>query len=185
MIVTECHGTTRPSRRTIGLAACAMFLMAASGCTPKARVFQVGERVQVSGVVYTIHEAQWLTQLDAGTDTPRMPRNRFLVIHFTVSNAGNKEATIPLLSVVDAAGAEHLELAEGKGVSEWLGILRTMNPTESKEGRIVFDLPVAQYSLKVTDGKEQEQEQTALVGLPVAAKGATMDSSPLLNEPKQ
>ena len=184
MIVTECHGTTRPLRRTIGLAACAKFLVAASGCTPKARVFQVGERVQVSGVVYTIHEAQWLTQLDAGTDTPRMAKNRFLVIHLTIGNSGSKEVTVPLLNVVDAAGAEHLEVSEGKGVSEWLGILRTLNPTESKEGRIVFDLPVAQYNLKVTDGGDQEHEQTALVTLPVAAKGATMDSPPL-NEPKQ
>ena len=185
MIVTECHGTTRPLRRTIGLAACAMFLVAASGCTPKARVFQVGERVQVSGVVYTIHEAQWLTQLDAGTDSPRIPKNRFLVIHLTVSNSGSKEVTVPLLNVVDAAGAEQLELSDGKGVAEWLGILRTLNPTESKEGRIVFDLPVAPFSLKVTDGNDQEQERTALVALPVAANGATMDSSPLLNEPKQ
>ncbi len=184
MIVAECHDTTRLLRRTIGLTGCAMFLLAASGCTQKQRPFQVGERVQVSGVVYTIHDAQWVTELEAGADKSRTPKHRFLMVHLTINNGGSKEVTVPLLNAVDAAGAEHLELSEGQGVPEWLGILRTLNPTESKEGRIVFDLPLGAYSLKVTDGGEQEREQTALVTLPLLAKGASMDS-PLLNEPKQ
>jgi len=184
MIVSECHGTTRPTRRTIGLAACVLLVLGATvGCTQEQRKFQIGERVALGGVVYTVHDAQWQSELDAGGLHPRTPQHRFLLVHLTVSNSGNKGATVPLLNLVDASGADHLELSDGQGVPEWLGVLRPVNPTESKVGRIVFDVPVASYLLRVTDGGEQEVEKTALVALPQVPKGGPMDS-PLLNEPK-
>ncbi len=183
MSVTECHGTIRPRRRTIGLVICALLLTVLSACTPKSRIFQFGEKVEVGGAVYTLMDAEWATQLDAGGAAVRTPQHRFLVVHLSVSNAGSKELTLPLLNVVDPAGVEHLESSEGQGVTEWMGILRTLNPAESKEGRIVFDIPVGNYNLRVTDGREQDRERTELVALPPAPK-ASLDS-PLLNQPKQ
>jgi Domain of unknown function (DUF4352) len=184
MTVVESHGTTRPLRRTIALAVCALLLsIVLSGCAPKSRIFQIGEKIQVGGIVYTVMDVEWAAQLDAGGAAARAPQNRFLVVHLSINNASSKEVTLPLLNVVDPSGAEHLELSDGQGVVDWLGILRPFNPAETKEGRIVFDVPVANYNLRLTDGTEQEKERTELVALPPAPKAAL--DSPLLNQPKQ
>lgn len=183
MTVSESHGTIPAPRRTMCLAMCAILSALFAGCTEKARVFQVGERVQTGGAVYTVVDAEWAAELNPGSESAMTPKNRFLIVHVTVNNAGSKEVTVPLLHIVDSNGAEHIEVSEIKGMADWLGILRTLNPTESKEGRIVFDVPLGAYNLRVTDGAEQESERTALVALPVGTK-ATLDS-PLLNQPKQ
>jgi hypothetical protein len=179
MSVIESHGTIRLPRRTICLAVCAVLTVA---CTPKTRAFQVGERAQVGGAVYTVLDTEWTGELNQGGEPPLAPKHRFLIVHLNINNAGSKEITIPLLHVVDASGGEHLELSEIKGMPDWYGILRALNPTESKEGRIVFDVPVGAYNLRVTDGAEQESERTALVVLPPGSK--TSLDSPLLNQPK-
>jgi hypothetical protein len=105
------------------------------------------------------------------------------LVHLSVNNAGSKEVNLPLLNAVDSAGQEHLELSEGQGVVEWLGLLRPLNPTESKDGRIVFDIPMGAYNLRLSDGGDPESERTALVTLPPASKQGM--ESPLLNQPKQ
>ena len=184
MTVTECHGTIRPRRRTICLGACLALAVAATGCSPKQQMFQIGERVQLGGIVYTVHDTEWAAELDAGGANARAAKHKFLIVHLSINNSGSKEVTLPLLNAVDAAGADHLELAEGPGVPEWLGILRPLNPTETKNGRIVFDVPVGTYNLRLTDGGEQDAERTATVALPAVSKHGNMDS-PLLNEPKQ
>jgi Domain of unknown function (DUF4352) len=185
MSLSERHGTTRPLRRTMCLAAaCLLGLALPPACTRKQREFQVGDHVQVSGVAYTVHDVEWTGELDGGgSGGVRTPKNRFLVVNLTMQNTGNKEVTLPLLNAVDSAGADHLELSEGQGVPEWLGILRTLSPTESRQGRIVFDVPVGVYRLKLSDGGDQESERTALVALPAAAKHSL--DSPILNEPKK
>ena len=183
MSVTECHGTIRLPRRTICLAGCAAVLAALSGCTQKARIFPMGEKVQVGGVIYTVLDAEWTGELDPGSPTARTPTHRYLLVHLSVNNAGSKEVNLPLLNAVDSAGQEHLELSEGQGVVEWLGLLRPLNPTESKDGRIVFDIPMGAYNLRLSDGGDPESERTALVALPPASKQGM--ESPLLNQPKQ
>ena len=172
---------TRPYRRTIALAAFSM-LATLSGCTEKKQIHQIGEKVQLGGVVYSVLDTEWLTGLDSGGTGARTPAHRFLVVHLSMTNGGSKEATLPLLHIVGPDGAEHLELADGKGLPNWLGILRTLNPTETKDGRIVFDVPVGAYSIRLTDGSEQELEKTAMVVLPASPKQA-MDS-PILNDTK-
>lgn len=179
----ESHGTTRLARRTICLAI-GLMLAALSGCTKPPQIHQLGEKVQLGGVVFSVLDAEWATDIDPGGANAKTPKHRFLIVHITMANTGSKEATIPLLHVVAADKSEHLELTEGQGVPNWLGILRTLNPAESKDGRIAFDIPPGAYSLRITDGGEQEKELTAMVVLPPNTKqGGAMDS-PLLNEPK-
>jgi hypothetical protein len=158
-------------------------LAALSGCTQQARIFQIGEKVQVGGVIYNVLDTEWATELDPGSATVRTPKHKFLIVHLTVNNAGSKEVNLPLLNAIDSTGQEHLELSEGQGVVEWLGLLRPLNPTESKDGRIVFDIPAGAYNLRLSDGGDPESERTALVALPPAAKQGM--ESPLLNQPKQ
>jgi Domain of unknown function (DUF4352) len=183
VIITECHGTTWARHCTIGRVACAILLVTAAGCTqPPAKVYATGERIDVGSVTYTVHDAEWVTELPTGADKPRAPKQRFLIVHLAVNNAGHAEVTPPLLHVVDAANVEHIELAEGQGVPSWLGVLRNVKPGESIQGRVLFDVPPGAYNLKVTDGAEPENEKTALVKLPEAK--AHMES-PLLNAPKE
>src|SRR6187401_183437 len=97
MSVTECHGTIRLPRRTICLAGCAAVVAALSGCTQKARIFPMGEKVQVGGVIYTVLDAEWTGELDPGSPTARTPTHRYLLVHLSVNNAGSKEVNLPLL----------------------------------------------------------------------------------------
>jgi hypothetical protein len=187
MYASECHGTTSPTRRTIAAAATAalcLMLAALSGCTEKQAVHQVGEKVQLGGVVYSVLDTEWASQLETGGAAPRLPQHRFLIVRVNVNNAGNREVNLPLLHLVGTDKAEHLELNDGQGVSGWMGILRTLNPTESKDGRLLFDVPVTgSYSLRLTDGSsEVESEKTAMVVLPASGKHSM--ESPLLNDAK-
>lgn len=178
MNLAECHGTTRALPRTMYTLLILMLTMAA-GCRQTVETHQVGDRIELGGVVYTVQEADWETEIQTGGGT-RTPQHRFLVIRLTISNKSNKEVTLPLLNAVKG-GAETLELSEGLGLDDWLGILRTLNPTETKTGRIVFDMPMGSYSLRITDGGEPEKERTAMVALPDKPKEGI--SSPLLNQP--
>jgi hypothetical protein len=187
MNVSECHGTTRPARRTIASSAAGalcLMLSALSGCAEKQAVHQIGEKVQLGGVIYSVLDTEWASQLDAGGAAPRLPQHRFLIVRVSVNNAGNREVNLPLLHLVGTDRAEHLELADGQGVTGWMGILRTLNPTESKDGRLLFDVPdTGSYSLRLTDGSsEQESEKTAMVTLPASSKNSM--ESPLLNDAK-
>lgn len=126
----------------------------------------MGERVQVGPLVYTVLEADWENELGDGANA-RIPKNRFLVIRLSVQNAGSKELTLPLLMLEDDKRQETLELDNGQGVEDWMGLLRHVTPANTIQGRIVFDVPVAPYQLRLTDAAELENERTAYVSIPL------------------
>jgi hypothetical protein len=136
----------------------------ASGVKVSRAVRQMGERVQVGPVIYTVLEADWHNDLGIGSKV-RIPQGKFCVLRLTMTNAGNKEATVPLLHLEDEQHGSFLELTDGQGVEEWMGILRTLNPAETQQGRIVFDVRPGTYSLRVTDGAEPDRERTELVAI--------------------
>lgn len=126
----------------------------------------MGERVQVGPLVYTVLEADWENELGDGSNS-RMPKSRFLVIRLSVRNDGNKEVTLPLFHLESGQGQETLELDNGEGVMEWLGLMRPLTPANTMQGRIVFDVATAPYRLRLTDGGELENERTAYVTIPL------------------
>jgi len=126
----------------------------------------MGERVQVGPLVYTVLEADWENELGDGANA-RIPKNRFLVIRLSVQNAGSKELTLPLLTLEDDKRQETLELDKGQGVEDWMGLLRHVTPANTIQGRIVFDVAVAPYQLRLTDAAELENERTAYVSIPL------------------
>jgi hypothetical protein len=126
----------------------------------------MGDRVQVGPLVYTVLEADWENELGDGANA-RIPRNRFLVIRLSVQNAGSKELTLPLLTLEDDKRQETLELDNGQGLEDWLGLLRHVTPANTIQGRIVFDVPVAPYQLRLTDAADLEDERTAYVNIPL------------------
>lgn len=126
----------------------------------------MGERIQLGPLAYTVYEADWLNDLGDGSNL-RTPKNRFLVVRLSIENVGNREATVPLLMVENEAAQDLLELDNGQGVAAWLGLLRQIPPGDRIEGRIVFDVPMGAYNLRLTDGGEPDKERVGYVHLPV------------------
>jgi hypothetical protein len=139
------------------------------GCSRKeaqARTEKLGTSVAVGSLTYTAVETEWREALDTDTGQ-RTPKNRFLLIHVSVSNTAGEEKAAPLLQLVDAKGEFYPELSEGQGVPEWLGLLRLLQANESRSGRIVFDVPQGAYKLRLSSGGDPENEQFAFVEIPL------------------
>lgn len=130
------------------------------------KTFKMGERATVGLLTYNILEATYFTQLgDVGKS--RIPEKRFLVIRMSITNGGAKEAELPLFKVVDNTGAQIGEVQDADFVSGWLGLIRKVGPTQTEEGRILFDVAPKNYKLEVTDGGESGSEQLAFVEIPI------------------
>lgn len=148
------------------IAACTL---AFSGCrraaTPE-RVGAMGTPLAVGQLTYTALETEWRDVIDA-PQGQRVPKNRFLLVHVTVTNASSEQKAAPLLQLLDAKGTVHPEIAEGDGVPDWMGYLRLLQPKENRFGRLLFDVPQGAYKLRVSSGGDPENEQTALIDLPL------------------
>ncbi|MEP7366740.1 MAG: hypothetical protein ABI972_26070 [Acidobacteriota bacterium] len=141
----------------------------AGGSAASSTVRQMGERIQVGPLIYTILEADWQNDLP-GEASPRVPQHKFLTIRATVTNSGSREINMPLLHLVDEANNEILESDDGKGVEEWFGIYRVIKPADTLPGRLLFDARPGNYKLLLSDGGDLEQEITALVAIPLRLK---------------
>ncbi len=163
-------GRTRRVASGIGLGLAVLLAgCGAGGSANQTAVYQMGERVQVGPLIYTILEADWLNELP-GEASPRIPQNKFLTIRATVTNSGNREVNMPLLNLVDAGNRQILEVEDGKGVEEWFGLYRAIKPADTLPGRFVFDVKPGNYKLLLTDGGDLEKEATALVSIPLRLK---------------
>jgi hypothetical protein len=140
-----------------------------SGCSKKAaqvRTEQLGTPVAVGPLTYTAVETEWRDSLE-GESGQRMPKNRFLLVHVSVTNNSAEERAAPLLQLTDAKGGTFPELGEGDGVPEWMGFLRLLQPNETRSGRLLFDAPPGAYKLRVSSGGDPESEQIAYVEIPL------------------
>lgn len=154
-----------------------VLLVLSVGCTMGLReeaVHRMGEQATVGPVVYNVLETEWRNQLGNPLD-PMIPKNKFLLVRLSIRNAGNQQVAVPLLNLVEvldedtprSEGKTYLELSDVKGVPNWLGLLRLLEGADFVEGTIVFDVPAADYYLRITDGGALEDERTALILLPL------------------
>lgn len=168
-----------PRRRDL-LAAVPLAALAGVACqankTPTI-THRMGEKVAVGKLMYSVLNADWKTHLGEGSNN-RVPEKRFLVIEMSIANAGMDEVSVPLFLLHDSNGKTYRELENGDGVDNWMGLLRILRPTQSLNGRIVFDLPMTNYKLQVTDGGPPDEEQTSFIDIPLQ-----MEADPVLSEP--
>jgi hypothetical protein len=171
-------------------------ILALSGCHRSAapeRVGAMGAPLAVGPLTYTVVETEWRDTIESSKG-PRLPKNRFLLVNVTVMNVSSEQKAAPLLQIVDAKGEVHAEIAEGDGVTDWMGYLRLLPPRESRSGRLLFDVPQGACKLRVSSGGDPESEQTALIDLPLQlnseaprAPGVSgfgvVEGAPLLPEP--
>jgi len=111
----------------------------------------MGDKVPAGPLTYNVVEKVWRSQLGEGFVT-RSPQNRFLLITLSATNGGGRDVSVPLLQLEGPDGKIYQEIENGEGVENWLGILRTVEPAQTQQGRIVFDVPLSSYRLRLSDG---------------------------------
>jgi hypothetical protein len=150
------------------VAACVLSL---SGCgrgnTGDKIEFQMGDRVSAGPLTFNVIETAWRSQLGEGF-TIRTPENRFLLITISATNGGGHDVSVPLLTLEGSDGKTYKEVENGEGVDRWFGLLRTLNPAQTQQGQLLFDVPLGTYRLKLSDGADSGTEHTAFVVIPLS-----------------
>jgi hypothetical protein len=92
------------------------------------------------------------------------PDATYLFVELTVRNDDKQARTIAPFKLVDENGSEYETSSKAWSVDGGIGILHSLNPSVSKKGYIVFDVPRGKrYKLKITGGYWSSDE--ALVDL--------------------
>lgn len=137
------------------LIATTVIALIAAGCSSGAKkeshVFPAGEKVSVGPLVFSVIDSQILTHLGEDASTARTPTDRFYVITISVSNSSSEDELVPGLTLVDDAGKEYPEAADGTNVPNWLGVVRKAGGAQTEQGNILFDAPAQHYRLRLTD----------------------------------
>jgi hypothetical protein len=144
------------------------------------RTYTMGERVTLGHLVYVVFETQWATHLGEGADA-RVPQNRFFMIRLSAVNGAGKEASVPTLTLEDDKGVSFQELADGTGVPQFIGYLRTVRPAESAQGHALFDAPPRHYKLKIMD---EDSDHYAWVDIPLSFNSESPEV-PLVDDKKK
>jgi len=137
------------------------------------RMHSMGDRAEVGTLIYTVLEAEWFSHLGEGP-AARTPKNQFLVLRLNVTNSGPTEITIPAMTLVDPGGRTYEQEGNGEDVPDWLGLLRRVQPAQTEQGRVLFDVPRGDYQLRVTDDAfEPEDLKVALIQIPLRFESHT------------
>jgi hypothetical protein len=154
-----------------------IFLIGAlAGCGSKGNSVRIdypmGERVSLGPLTYNVVETVWRSQLGDAFKI-RVPDQRFLMITISVTNGGGKDVSVPLLTIENQNGQGFLEVSNGEGVENWFGLLRNLSPAQTQQGRILFDVGLTSYRLRLTDGGEPGMEKYAWVDIPLRMDSET------------
>ena len=141
------------------------------------RTYQMGERVSLGQLAYTVSEKQWQNQLGAGVDA-RIPQNRFLLLRMNIQNTGQSEAIVPNTQLQDDAGASYPEVVDGEGVTDWIGGTRQLKPGGSVQGYLLYDVPPKRYSLQISG---EEEKAIALINIPLSFDSDVPDVTTPIN----
>jgi hypothetical protein len=149
-----------------GLLILAGFLAGCSHREPPPAESSMGEKVTLGPLTYTVIDSNWHAQLGDALKL-RPPQQRFLVLTIAVTNGGGSEVSIPLLSLENSDGRDFIESDDGEGVDNWMGLLRNISPAQTQQGRILFDVPLTSYRLRLTDGGGPGAEKYGWVTIPL------------------
>ena len=171
----------RPTLPTLCLLTIAVAAgLALAGCKKESQQtdFQMGERAIATPMLYNVVQTMWRTQL-GDLFKVRVPDHRFLLISLSATNNGGKPVAVPFLTLEGSNREEYHELQTGDGVDNWFGLLREIAPGETKVGNIAFDVPLASYRLRLTDGGEPGSERLVWVEIPLRIDTDTGVTAPL------
>jgi hypothetical protein len=155
--------------------------LALAGCkkqTAEQSTFQMGDQALAHPLIYNVVQSVWRTQL-GDLFKVRVPDHRFLLITLSATNSGGRPVSVPLFTLEGASREEYKELENGDGIDNWFGLLREIAPAETKQGNIAFDVPLASYRLRLTDGSEPGSEKFVWVEIPLRMDADTGGNTPL------
>jgi len=161
-----------PALIPTGLLLCAA--LSCTGCSPEkfpVRTYQLGEKVTLGHLIYTVFESAWLTQIGHAPDA-RIPKHRFFLVRMSVVNSGGGQLISPHVTIEDDNGNTYPEMDNGEGVPQWIGYLRQVQPAQAALGNLVFDAPPAHYKLRISD---EEESKFALIDIPLTFVSETPD----------
>jgi uncharacterized protein DUF4352 len=145
-----------------------------AGCAtpqnPSGTEYQMGERVVLGPLTYNVIESVWRSQLGDALKV-RIPDQRFLVLTISVTNGGGKQVSVPLFTLQNQNGQTFRESENGEELDNWFGLLRNLDPAQTQQGRILFDVVLSSYRLRVTDGGDPGTERFAWVQIPLRIDG--------------
>lgn len=144
---------------------------------PPVRTYQIGERVNLGELAYTVSQKEWQNQLGSGVDA-RIPQNRFLLLRMNIENTGKSEAFVPNTQLQDEAGTSYPEVMDGEGVPDWIGGTRQLKPGGSVQGYLLYDVPPKRYSLQISG---EEEKAIALVEIPLSFDSDVPDVTTPIN----
>jgi F0F1-type ATP synthase epsilon subunit len=112
-----------------------------------------GETVNVAYTSYSVWYSWWSSQLSDNEFLDEPADAHYLFIELTVRNDDTEPRMVPPFKLIDEYGSEYETSANAWAVEGSIGILRTLNPSVSKQGFIVFDVPRDRsYRLKLSGG---------------------------------
>jgi hypothetical protein len=119
----------------------------------QSRSFGMNSQVDVGYMRYIVHEAKFVTELSNNQFIKDSPNANFLVVDLWVQNTDREERTIPPFKLIDETGAEYGTSDKSWAMDNAIGLLEALNPSVSKRGLILFDVPSGHsYKLKVSGG---------------------------------
>ncbi len=157
-----------------------LLLIALTGCArsqPAPSEHTIGDKVLLAPLTYVVVESDWYTQLGDAFKV-RSPEQRFMEVTLSVTNGGGSEVSIPLLTLESSGGQTFVESDNGEGVENWLGLIRNIKPGETQQGKVLFDVPLASYRLRLTDGGGPGAEKYEWVSVPLRIDVDTGVSAP-------
>jgi len=172
----HAKGARSPARRRSHVMSCMVVSVVAallSGCSnppPAPAVYKMGDRVEAGPFTYNVFEAEWKAQIGAG-ERATLPAHRFLLVHFTVTNGGGAPISIPQFTLTDDGGHTYNETFVGADIPSLLGPVRSVKPTETLDGRVLFDVEPKSYKLKLDDVSGAGKSAMVEMPLEFAAPG--------------
>ncbi len=116
-----------------------------------ADVKRINQTVTVGYWSYRVNGSRWADSIGSEF-TREKPDAKFLVVDMIIRNNDNTASVLPPVKLVDAHGREFDESSKGILLDRSFGILKSLNPTVTSAGVVVFDVPPGKYWVKVSGG---------------------------------
>ncbi len=117
------------------------------------KIYKEGETVSVGYTAYAVWRSWWSDRLSNNEFLDQRPNAMYLFVDLTVRNDDKKARIVPPFELVDENGAEYVASSNGWTVEGSIGIIETLNPSVSKQGFVVFDVPKShRYRMKLSGG---------------------------------
>jgi F0F1-type ATP synthase epsilon subunit len=121
--------------------------------TAKPKIYNEGENVNVGYTTYVVWHSWWSNRLSENQFLNQRPNAMYLFVELTVRNDDKKSRMVPPFTLLDENEQEYEASSNAWAVEGSIGVIESLNPSVSKQGFVVFDVPHDHtYRLKLSGG---------------------------------